>query len=319
MGTPEFAVPPLQALLGSKNFEVSAVITQEDKKIGRKQVLTPPPVKIAALKADVPVFQPPKLRGNKEVLDLLEGLDPDFIVVTAYGQILPKEILDLPRFGCVNIHGSLLPLYRGASPVEEALLHGDTETGVTFMLMEENLDSGPVLEIQRITIDSRDTAETLRIKLSELAAGLLVAVLNDYKEGAVTPLPQDDSKATHCHKISKNDGLIDLTKMSAMQISNRLRAYTPWPGCFLMIDGKKLRLLEIGIDENSPAAKKTGPGAIVELSKDSIAIGTREGLIIPSKVQLEGKNPLPIQDFLRGNRELLSKLAAHPNNKKSTT
>lgn len=309
MGTPDFAVRPLQALIEDENIEVLTVVTQEDKKIGRKQVLTPPPVKRLALEHNIPVLQPPKLKNNKEAIELLEGLNADLFIVVAYGHILPPEVLRIPRYGSINIHGSLLPKYRGASPIEEALQSGDTETGLTFIQMENRLDAGPVLHVERIEIAPEDTALTLREKMSIRAAQILPAVLRDILEEVAIPIPQDESHATYCHKISKKDGLIDVTTMTAEEIKNRIRAYTPWPSCFLSLGDKRLKLLEVSVDPKSPKAR---PGEIVELENGRIGIGTKKGIIIPLQVQLEGKKPMTIQEFLRGNRELFKELLTSP-------
>ncbi len=308
MGTPDFALPSLQTLIDDEDFEILAVVTQEDKKIGRKQELTAPSVKQLAQKNGLPVFQPQKIKGNKDFLTLMADLEPDLLVVVAYGQILPENFLEIPKYGAVNVHASLLPKYRGASPIEAAFLHGDKETGVTIMKMEEKLDAGPVLDVAKLTIKPEDNADTLTIKLSLLGGKILPYVLKDLAEGAMHPIPQDESKATFCHKIQKDDGLVDLVKLSAQEINNRLRAYTPWPSVFLMIDGKRLKLLEIDTDETM----KIQPGIVKELTKNSVAMGTKLGAIIPQKVQLEGKKPMTIQEFLAGNRLLLSKLLTNP-------
>jgi methionyl-tRNA formyltransferase len=300
VGTPEFALAPLISLITHENFEVQAVITQEDKRIGRKQILTPPPVKILAQKYSIPVLQPPDIK-NKEIYELLKELSPDFIVVSAYGQILSQSILDIPKYGCINTHASLLPYYRGASPIEEALLNGDKETGVTFMKMVKKMDSGPIIHIERVPIAPCDTAKTLREKLATVAGSLIHLVLADMLDGLLSPIPQDETKATYCHKIYKKDGLIDLKKETAEDIKNKIRAFTPWPSCFIDIKGKKLKLIEAEVYLES----KAKPEEVVWLKKDQIGIGTKKGLIIPKKVQLEGKNPLLVQDFLRGNKDLL--------------
>lgn len=307
MGTPHFAVWPLLALAQSDDYEVVAVVTQEDKKVGRKQILSPPPVKEAAEEQNIPVIQPPSLKNNQDIVELLTRLAPDFIVVVAYGQILPQNILDIPTYGCMNIHGSLLPKYRGASPIEEALLHGDTETGLTFIQMTPKMDAGPIMHIQRIPIDPKDTAAILREKLSLLAGKLIPAVLRDILDGVAHPIEQNHNEATYCHKITKQDGLINLQSMTANEIYNRVRAYTPWPTCFLQLGDKTLKLLEIEISE-----KQAQSGKILDLEDGKIGIGTKKGLIIPLKVQFEGKAPMNIQDFLRGNRQTLNALLTRP-------
>ena len=308
MGTPDFSLPPLMALINNDNFDIQSVITQEDKKIGRKQVLTPPPVKILAEEYNIPILQPPSLKRNTELLDLLKGLKLDFIIVVAYGKLLPPEILEIPKFGCINIHGSLLPKYRGASPVEEAILNGNSETGITFIKMEEKLDAGPILMTQRIKIDPSDTSITLRDKLSGASALLLPDLLRDIYNESISPIAQKEENASYCHKIVKDDGEVDLEKNTATQIKNKLRAYTKWPGCYLNLNGKKLKLIEINIDTDSAEAKSTKAKHLIELENNTIGIGTKEGLIIPQKVQMEGKKEMSIQDFLRGNRTLLTEL-----------
>lgn len=303
MGTPEFAVWPLASLAENENFKVLTVITQEDKKVGRKQVLTPLPVKVAAEKYGIPVLQPPSIKNNQEILDLLTKLTPDFIVVVAYGQILPQEMLDIPRYGSINIHGSLLPKYRGASPIEEAILRGETETGLTFIKMTKKMDAGPVMHMQRAPINPIDTAATLREKLSILAGQLVPAVLQDIVDDIAHPIEQNNSKATYCHKISKEDGLIELSNMNAREIQNHVRAYTPWPSCYLMLTDKRLKLLEVKTSDT-----KAKPGEVIDLENGTIGIGTKKGCIVPLKVQLEGKAPMQIQDFLRGNKDALNAL-----------
>jgi methionyl-tRNA formyltransferase len=300
-GTPQFAVPCLQALAADANFNIQSVITREDKKVGRKQIITAPPVKEMALNLGLPVLQPHSLKGNSEFISMLKGLSPDFIIVTAYGQILPAEMLNIPKYGCINLHGSLLPKYRGASPVEEALLNGDTSTGITFIKMNSRLDGGDILLIQRVKIDQEDNSLTLRAKLSLLGATLIPFLLKDIVEGQFTPIPQNDSNATYCRKISKEDGLIDLEKMSAREIINRIRAYTPWPSCFLVINGKKLKIIEALCDDSHEKSDPSQAGKAILTGKDEVAFQTASGLLIPKTVQLEGKNSMLIQDFLRGN------------------
>ncbi len=308
MGTPDFALPSLQSLLEDSDFEVVAAVTQEDKKIGRKQEPSVPPVKQLAQKHNIPVFQPGKIKDNKEFLELMRSLKPDLLVVVAYGQILPEELLEMPGYGAVNVHASLLPKYRGASPIEAALLNGDSETGVTIMKMSKKLDAGDILDIAKLPIDEKDDAETLTAKLSLLGGKILPYVLKDLVEGEIHPIPQDHSKATFCHKITKEDGFIDLKKLTARQILNRLRAYTPWPSISIAVEGKRLKLLEMDIEEKLALPA----GTVREISKGSIAFGTKQGVIIPHKVQLEGKKIMTVQEFLLGNRSLLSKLLTNP-------
>jgi methionyl-tRNA formyltransferase len=310
MGTPPFALAPMQSLLNNNEMAILAVVTQSDKKAGRNQELTPPPVKIMATRNELPVLQPESLRNNPEFVQLLKNLKPDFIVVVAYGQILPEEILNIPKYGCINIHPSLLPKYRGATPIEEALLNGDKQTGVSFIKMSKGLDSGDILFSQRLNIDPSDDALTLRQKLSLFAAASLPYVLKDVIEGNITPIPQNNANATHCRKINKEDGLIDPSKMEAQEIINRLKAYTPWPSIFLIKDNKRLKVLEA---ETTPhPSKKTAPWQLQRLPDGKVAIGTKSGLLVLKKVQPEGKKPMPIQDFLNGNRDFFINEDASP-------
>jgi len=306
MGTPDFAVAPLLALAGNPDIKVVAVITQEDKKTGRKQIITQPPVKTAAIKLDIPVLQPSAYHNNNEIINLLKGLKPDFFVVTAYGQILPEKVLEIPRHGCINIHGSLLPKYRGASPIESAIIQGDKETGITFMKMIRKMDAGPIYDIFRLQISDDDTSLTLRQKLSLLAATQLPYVLKDIAFSTIEPIEQDHAKATYCRKITKEDGYADLNKQTAAEIINMIRAYDPWPGCFLVFKDKKIKIIRAESDSNTSSPIK--PYEMIEMGKDKIGIGTKKGVLIPQKVQMEGKTPVSIQDFLLGNRNLLVRL-----------
>jgi len=307
-GTPEFSLPSLQALLESPDFEVITVVTQEDKKVGRRQELTKPPVKKLAEHNNIPVLQPHNLRRNRPFTDLMKKLATDFIVVVAYGKIIPAEILDLPKYGCINVHASLLPKYRGASPIEAALLHGDTETGISIMKMNEKLDGGDICLIQKIQITAQDNAETLGIKLSFAGGSILPHVLKDMASGEIRCISQEESKSSYCGKIKKDDGLIDVNRLNALEILNCIRAYTPWPACFLNVDGKRLKI----IDARTDLQRNAPPGSIMELKNGMIGIGTKKGLLIPEKVQLEGKKVMTIQEFLRGNRALLAKLETSP-------
>ena len=306
MGTPEFALPLLQALIDDPHFEICAVITREDKKIGRRQVLTAPPIKKLALSHHLHVLQPSHLKKNIEFLELVERLRPDFIVTMMYGHILPKELLEIPRYGAINLHPSLLPKYRGSSPVVSALLNGDKETGITFIKMGEKLDSGNILFVKKIPIEQQDNAASLYIKLTLIGASFLPVILKNIQENNIQEIPQNESQATYCGKIKKDDGCISISALTAEEICNRIRAYTPWPSCFIFCGGRSLKFLEADFDNE----KNASPGDIVELTKNTVGIGTKKGLLIPKKIQLEGKKPMMIHEFLAGNPELLKKLLA---------
>lgn len=290
-GTPEFAVKPLENLYGDREFEILAVVTQPDKPQGRKQILTASPVKDCAEKLGIPVIQP---KNKKELAEELAKIEKvDFFVVIAYGMILTKEVLEMPKYGPINVHASLLPKYRGASPIQESLLHGDSNTGVSIMAMDETMDHGNIYLIKRLNIDENDSLESLTNKLSEMSAEILPLALKDIKNGILTPLPQNHQKATFCHKIEKEDGKIDFTK-SAVEIKNMLRAFTPWPGIFTEFNGKKIKIIETTTSDD-----KIEPGKF-KIDGKILKIGTANGSLIPSKLQIEGKNVMDATAFING-------------------
>jgi methionyl-tRNA formyltransferase len=299
MGSPQFAVPPLEHLLKSQ-YQVVAVYTQPDRPAGRGRGLVLPPVKRTALAWGLPVVQPASLKEAGTV-EQLSRFKPDFIVVAAFGQILPQLVLALPHLGCLNIHPSLLPRFRGASPVASAILAGDGFTGVSIMLMDEGLDSGPVLAKAQIPISARDTTGSLTAKLSWLGAGLLLEVLSHWTRGEITPQPQDEAEASYSGSISKEEGEIDW-RLSAIEIWRRVRAYQPWPGCYTRWQGKSLKIIEAVPLSQERAAKA---GQVVVSSKAAFGIGTGEGVLGVLKVQLEGKQALPGAEFLRGQRDFI--------------
>lgn len=295
-GTPQFAVPSLKMLAHAKGIEILTIITQPDKAIGRKQIITPPPVKVAAIAEGISVIQP---HTKKELLESIKSFKADFFVVIAFGMILPKEALEIPKYGCINVHTSLLPKYRGASPIQESLLHGDEETGVTIMKMDEELDHGDIFFIKRVPIEKNDDLYSLSNRLAEISGVLLPLVLSDIMKGNLPPLPQLHSQATFCRKINKEDGKIDFTQKTAEEILNMIKAYTPWPTVYTSLNGKKLQILEATIDsENNP------PGKFI-LTEDTLKIGTKKGSLIPKKVQPEGKKPMDIKSFINGYRQFL--------------
>lgn len=244
-GTPAFAVPSLEMLANDPAFNVTLVITQPDKPAGRRKQVTPPPVKTAAEALGIPVIQPEKI--NDELPAYLQahpGLQPDFLVVVAYGAILSQAVLDLPHVAPVNVHGSILPRWRGASPVEHSILHGDAEAGVTVQVMAQELDAGPVLAMASIPLGGRDTATEVREKLSRIGAELLAVTL----KRPLNPVPQPSEGVTFCRKLAKEDGIADREKMTAEEIDRRVRALNPWPGVVCDVQGHKLKLLETSLD-----------------------------------------------------------------------
>jgi methionyl-tRNA formyltransferase len=295
MGTPAFAVPTLERL--AETYEVVAVVTQPDRPAGRKRRLTAPPVKAAALARGLLVWQPPTLR-TPQAVSRLRTLSPDLIVVVAFGQILRADVLEIPPHGCLNLHGSLLPKYRGAAPVPATILAGETETGVTLMRMDEGMDTGPVIAQATCPIAPDDTTATLRDKLCHLGADLLIETLPRWLAGEVTSQPQDDSQATYCHPIAKSDGRLDW-QLSAEELARRVRAFIPWPTAFTSWQGKPLKVLRA---LPLPDWRGEGqPGAVVALD-DGVGVVTGRGVLRLEEMQLAGKRAMTTQDFLRGQR-----------------
>lgn len=291
MGTPDFAVPTLRAL--HEHHDVRAVVTQPDRPAGRGAEMRQPPVKQFALEAGLPVIQPEKLR-RAEAQAELEALVPvDVFVVAAFGQILPQAVLDMPRHGCINVHASLLPRWRGAAPIHAAIRAGDTETGVTIMVMDAGLDTGPMLSHARIPIDPEETGQSLHDKLAVLGAKLLIDTLPGYLEGAIKPQPQDDSLATYAPQIKKEDGGLDWNQ-PAVAIERAVRGFTPWPGTYTTWNGKQLK-----VHTGHAASGSAVPGEVIRVG-DSVAVGTGEGLFVLGDVQLQGRNRLDIEAFTNG-------------------
>jgi len=300
MGSPQFAVPPLERLLASK-YQVAAVYTQPDRPAGRGRGLVSSPVKQAAQARGLTVVQPASLKAAG-VVEQLKGFEPDAIVVAAFGQILPEPVLALPRLGCLNIHPSLLPRFRGASPVASTILAGDDFSGVSIMVMDEGLDTGPVLARAQIPILDRDTTGSLTEKLSRLGAQLLGEVLVGWSRGERTPRPQDESKVTYCSPIAKEEGEIDWRR-PAIDIWRRVRAFNPWPGCYTRWWGKTLKIIEV---VPLGGERTAGVGRVVALdSKAGFGVGTGDGILAIARVQMEGKKAMSADEFLRGQRGLL--------------
>jgi len=305
MGTPDFAVPCLEHLV-LNGHEVVAVYTQTDKPAGRGRAPVSSAVKKAAQALKIPVLQPASLKGA-DVVEQLAGFRPDVIVVAAYGQILPQQVLDIPRHGCINIHPSLLPKYRGASPVAAAILAGDEFAGVSIMLMDRGLDTGPILSRAMISISVQDTTESVTAKLSQVAARMLQDTLVGWVRGEIVPQPQNEDEATYSPQISKEDGEIDWG-LPAIEIWRRVRAYYPWPGCYTRWQGKQLKIIEA---VPLPAEKTIEAGRAVALTpaegKAEAAFGvqTGEGILGVVRVQVEGKRAMSAAEFLRGQRNFI--------------
>lgn len=305
MGTPALSATLLQALLEA-HYNVVGVVTKIDKAVGRKQELVESEVKKVALKYSLPLLQPQKF--DTETLQALAAWKPDLIVVAAYGKILPKEVLKIPGFGCVNFHTSLLPRWRGASPIQNALLSGDNETGVTIMLMDEGMDTGDILSQRAVAILPEDTKESLTEKLLMEGKGLLLETLPQWVERKITPKKQDTTQATLCQLIEREDGHVVWTD-EAQSIYNRFRALTPWPGIFAFWKKDeesgllRLKLNSISYQKQDPQSKHV-IGEVFEVG-EKVGVQTGEGVVFLESVQLEGKTSLPIADFLRGNPSLI--------------
>lgn len=291
MGTPEFAVPTLQALIA--HHEVIGVVTQPDRPAGRNNVLRPSPVKQVAQAHGIPVYQPEKIRQPAALATLREWT-ADVYVVAAFGQILPQALLDTPPHGALNVHGSLLPRWRGAAPIHAAVRAGDRETGITIMQMDAGLDTGPMLSKRAIPIQPTDTTQTLHDALAQIGAELMIETLPGYLSGAITPQPQDERLATYAPQIRKEDGRIDWAR-PADEIERLVRAFTPWPSTFTYWDGRMLRILS-GATDPQPAG---APGT-VSVRGGRLVIGTGAGGYCPARLQLAGKNAISAEDFLRG-------------------
>ena len=304
MGSPEFAVPALQYLMVNA-YHVVAVYTRPDKPAGRGRSLASSSVKKAALALGLPLVQPVSFKSAKTTLKLA-GFHPDVIVVAAFGQILPQAVLDIPRYGCLNIHPSLLPRHRGASPVAAAILAGDEFIGVSIMLMDKGLDTGPVLARAQIPISPWDTTGLLTAKLSLIAARLLQEVLPRWQRGEITPQLQNDAEATSCSPISKEEGEIDW-HLPAIYIWRRVRAFQPWPGCYTKWQGKRLEIIEA---VPLPGEGTFEAGQVVALDRKGAAFGINagDGILGVLKVQLEGKRVMSAVDFVRGQRQLIGAL-----------
>ena len=292
MGTPDFAVPCLEALLDA-GHQVLAVFTQPDKPVGRKQIMTPPAVKICALSHGLTVYQPDTLRSG-EAMSVISVLSPEAIVVAAYGKILPKEMIDLPRYGCINVHGSLLPKYRGAAPIQWSFINGDSETGVTIMQMNEGLDTGDILTKAVVPIAQDDTAESMFDKLSVMGSELLVETLESLQKGEITPQPQDVSEATYAPMLNKDISLIDWNK-PAQAVHDLIRGLYSWPIAHTFLGGKKLKIFSSIVSDDSGE-----PGTVISTSPLTVACGS--GSVIIGTLQLEGKKAMDQKDFLAGHK-----------------
>lgn len=295
MGTPDFAVSSLEALL-SAGYNVIGAVTQPDRPVGRKQVLTPPPVKEAALRHGLAVYQPLKIKEQSALAEVLE-LNPDLIVTAAYGQILPKELLEAPRFGCINVHASLLPKYRGGAPIHKSIIDGEKETGVTIMYMVEALDAGDMISKVAVPIEEQDNVGSMHDKLAKAGAQLLIETLPKLIAGEIEAIPQNHAEATFAPNIKRSDERIDWSK-TAEQIYNQVRGLNPWPVAYTTFEGK---VWKIWWAEKVKLAGVLGePGTIIARSEDGLEVACGEGSVKLVEIQPEGKKRMSVFDYLRG-------------------
>ncbi|WP_059043743.1 methionyl-tRNA formyltransferase [Paenibacillus rubinfantis] len=304
MGTPAFAVPSLEGLL-REGYNVVGVVTQPDRPQGRKKVLTPTPVKEAALRHGLPVLQPSRMRASEAVAEVA-ALQPDLIVTAAYGQILPKGVLDLPQYGCLNVHGSLLPKYRGGAPIQRAIINGEKETGITLMYMAEGLDTGDMIAKAVVPIDDEDTSGTLFEKLSEAGARLLLEQLPLILDGKAARIPQNDAESTYAPNLTREDERLDWSATSR-QIYDRVRGLVPFAGGFTTWNGEVFKVWAVAKPAESGAAAggepSTGgqaPGTVLELAAQGIKVKTGDGFVWLTRVQPAGKKAMEAGEFIRG-------------------
>ena len=297
-GSPDFAVPSLQALIDSEYCPI-AVVTQPDARAGRGRTLRPPPIKALAAEHGIPAIQPVRLRERAAIAQIA-SLKPDLQIVAAYGQLIPTEILDLPSHGSLNVHASLLPRWRGASPVQAAILHGDAEAGVTIMLVDETEDTGAIVRQRSTPIPATETAGSLSIRLASIGADLLLETIPAWLDGSITPMPQDSSLATRARRVTKQQGRIDWSQ-SAEQIERHIRAYTPWPGAMTTLGSESVRIAQAFV---SDATSNATPGSILAVD-DAIETATGIGALRVTRLQRAGKRELSAAEFARGARDLI--------------
>ena len=295
MGTPEFSLPGLTSLINDRLYDIVGVFTQPDKAVGRHQTLTPPPVKNLALKHNLKIFQPQKIKTE---IETIKNLRPDLIVVIAYGKIIPQEILDIPKYSCINVHASLLPKYRGAACLNAPILNGDLETGITIMQMEAGLDTGPILRQAKIKLTDTENLENVHDKLSLLGAELLASTLREFIAGEIKPQIQDESRASYIKILKKEDGRIDWTK-SAREIERMVRAYNPWPGTHTTSDKKIVKIISVDHEILKTNNHKSGESF---LNDGRLAIQCGQDALYILKLQLEGKKIMDSAEFLRGHK-----------------
>lgn len=297
MGTPEFAAVSLRKLV-EKGHEICAVFTQSDKPVGRRQILTPPEVKVTAQQNNIPVYQPKNLR-SEDVADIIKELTPDVIVVVAYGKILPKAVLEIPKMGCINVHGSLLPKYRGAAPIQRSIMDGEKKTGITTMLMDEGLDTGDILLQTATKIGENETSGELFERMSKIGADLLIETLDKLESGEINPIKQSATniKPSYAAILTKSEARIDFNKKTSLQINNLVRGLNPWPVAYTDIAGKTLKIYRSKVSEY----KGGTAGEVLSINPFIVACADGTSLEL-TEVQMEGKKRMPAADFIRGTK-----------------
>lgn len=301
LGTPEFALPALEALI-KNDLAPFLVITQPDKPIGRKQNLSPSPIKELALANNLEIAQP---RNKKELKEVFSQNKADICILVAYGMIIPDEIINQPEFGFLNLHPSLLPKYRGSSPIQTALLNGDKETGISIIKLTDQVDAGPVFAQKELAVEDNDNAEILHDKLANLGAELLVKILPKYLAGEAELAPQDESRVTYTEMIDREDGAINWSK-TALEIKRQFQAFYPWPGIFSHLDGKRLKIANLGVLEGDFGHIST-PGQVFLAENKQLIVKCGQGAISLISVQVEGKKEMTAEEFLRGQKDLIGK------------
>ena len=307
MGTPEYAIPVLSALLDER-YDVAGVYTRPDRPAGRSADTVPSEIKRFALDRGLSVFQPDSFRRDEDAGREMASLSPDVVVVAAYGLFLPSEILGLPPLGCLNLHPSLLPRYRGPSPVSAAILGGDQVAGVTIIKLDVGMDSGPILAQRETPVGALETTESLTTRLFELGAALLIEVLPGWKRGEVRPRPQDDAQATVTSLLTRGDGEIDWSR-PAVEIDRQVRAYYPWPGSYTQWSGRRLKITEAAPMEQEADGSAT-PGRVITLP-DGAGVVTGQGLLVVRRLQLEGRRPVGVQEFVRGRSDFVGSVLGY--------
>lgn len=301
MGTSSFGLPSFQALIKEPDFEIVLTITQPDRPVGRKQIISQSPIKLAAEKTGITVLQPEHVSDIREKITLLK---PDLIVVIAYAQIIPETILEIPKFGCLNLHGSLLPKYRGAAVISAAILNGDKQTGVTVIKMDKGLDTGPILGQAKINVADDDTAGSLHDKLADISPGFLVETIKKYLSGEIVAVPQDNNLSSYVKTLTKTDGLINWEK-PALELEKLIRAMCPWPGAWTWWQGKQIKITAAQAEIIEINSYK--PGKTFKYN-NGLAVQCGKNAIIIKKLQLEGKNELNSEEFLRGQKDFIGSI-----------